>query len=659
MPRLLRALWLFLASSTDRELARMVEYLKEENRILRSKLPARITVTPRARLVKLGRAVGTAIRELVTIVSLRTFARWVAGTKSAGSGGEANRAAPTSKPGRPRTEAEIRELIVRLGRENQWGYGNRTRLRPARIRRSATHPMGRPRDSQAPVPPDQWIAVASVPAIVTREQFDRVQAKIATNRSFAKRNNTTTQYLLRALVSCGACRLACIARRTMPTGRTYYICSGKSIRARQDQGCRCRSKFIPAGALDELVWADLVGLIRAPDRVARALRRVTGGCGLPQELQARRENLRRGRTSVAQQIERLTDAYVGGVLKLAEYDRRRKDLERRDATLAQQQALLDGEASRAGAVQGLVDSAESFAERVRSGLDTATFERKRQLVELLIDRVVVTGDTVEIRYAFPIGPAGESGRFCHLRLDYLGAPALVRPVGLELPVEDVRGHRPSVVRVGRAHEPLGTARTNPVLPHEFGHRVLRARVSPRVQLGGHARAPVTALHLGVDRLDRADQLAPPVLGRALDTRGPRVVPGLRYLQRRTHPRDGPLAGAVGDEPERQVGGLAKYAAAFFSRSRSARRRAFSARSRRSSSSAGAGLPCPGKAASPLARNALRHSRNRFSQTSSRRAVSATESFCSVIVCTAERLKSAAYVVRGRAIGELLDLSLHR
>jgi site-specific DNA recombinase len=48
------------------------------------------------------------------------------------------------------------------------------------------------------------------------------------------------------------------------------------------------------------------------------------------------------------------------------------------------------------------------------GLDTATFERKRQLVELLIDRVVVTGDDVEIRYAFPIGPAGETGRFCHL-----------------------------------------------------------------------------------------------------------------------------------------------------------------------------------------------------------------------------------------------------
>lgn len=101
MPRLLRALWAFLAAATDRELARMVEYLKEENRILRSKLPERITVTARerARLVKLGRAVGTAIRELVTIVSPRTFARWVAGTKSAS--GKAGCAAPTANASTP------------------------------------------------------------------------------------------------------------------------------------------------------------------------------------------------------------------------------------------------------------------------------------------------------------------------------------------------------------------------------------------------------------------------------------------------------------------------------------------------------------------------------------------------------------------------------
>ncbi|MBO0697457.1 MAG: recombinase family protein [Zavarzinella sp.] len=308
-------------------------------------------------------------------------------------------------------------------------YANRTRVRPARVRRSATHPIGRPKDTQVPLPPDQWVAVGTIPAIVTRGLFDRVQAKIATNRSLASRNNTATDYLLRALVSCGSCRLACQARRTMPTGKTYYICTGKNLQVRQRLGCTCHSKFIPAGGLDDLVWADLADLLRHPDRVADALRRAVRGCGLPQELRARQENLRRGRSTLARQIERLTEAYLGGVLKLAEYERRRKELERRDGTLAKQKELLSGEASRAADVSGAIVSAEAFARRVQSGLDTATFERKRQLVELLIDRVVVTGDTVEIRYAFPIGPAGEAGRFCHLRLDYFTTPCMRAGVG--------------------------------------------------------------------------------------------------------------------------------------------------------------------------------------------------------------------------------------
>jgi site-specific DNA recombinase len=303
-------------------------------------------------------------------------------------------------------------------------YANRTRLRPARIRRSATHPIGYPRDSQVPLPPEQWVMIATVPAIVSREQFDRVQAKIATNRNFAKRNNTAGEYLLRALVSCGECGLACQARR-LKSGQRYYTCTGKLFQVRRRTGTTCKSRFIRVDSLDTLVWADLTSLLQQPERVAKALQRAAGGCWLPQELQSRRENLRRGRASVAQQIERLTEAYLSEVVSLVEYQRRRRDLERREAALIQQQAILEGEANRACDLAGLAHGAEAFACRVRQGLDAADFVRKRQLTELLVDRVVVTGTSVEIRYAFPVGPAGESGRFCHLRLDYLAHPQLV------------------------------------------------------------------------------------------------------------------------------------------------------------------------------------------------------------------------------------------
>ncbi len=66
----------------------------------------------------------------------------------------------------------------------------------------------------------------------------------------------------------------------------------------------------------------------------------------------------------------------------------------------------------------LVQGVEAFCYRVKQGLGQATFEQKRQLVELLIDRVVVTHEEVEIRYIIPTSPKGEQSRFCHLRIDY-------------------------------------------------------------------------------------------------------------------------------------------------------------------------------------------------------------------------------------------------
>jgi site-specific DNA recombinase len=56
-------------------------------------------------------------------------------------------------------------------------------------------------------------------------------------------------------------------------------------------------------------------------------------------------------------------------------------------------------------------SMEDFCQRIRQGLDQATFEQKRTLVELLIDRVLVTDGEVEIRYVMPTSKSSENTRF--------------------------------------------------------------------------------------------------------------------------------------------------------------------------------------------------------------------------------------------------------
>jgi putative transposase len=71
-------LLLLIAGSAQRELARQVRYLTVENKMIRGKVPGRITVTPqeRARLVRFGAKLGKALDQLGTIVTPDTLLRW-------------------------------------------------------------------------------------------------------------------------------------------------------------------------------------------------------------------------------------------------------------------------------------------------------------------------------------------------------------------------------------------------------------------------------------------------------------------------------------------------------------------------------------------------------------------------------------------------------
>jgi site-specific DNA recombinase len=337
-------------------------------------------------------------------------------------------------------------------------YAGRWRARAPHRRRSATHPIGKPCPGSVPVPATEWLPVASVPALVSKERFAQAQAKLAQNRTFARRHNTAHAYLLRALVSCGVCRASCLCRTVRP-GYAYYVCRGKGdpLRSRRDEPCRAR--FAPAHQLDELVWQDLCALLTHPEHVAQALVRAHGGGWLPQELQARRDQLRRGQLGLERQLERLTEAYLLAVIPLAEYQRRRQVLEQRLQALSTQASQLEAKIDRQAELAGWATSAADFCRRVQASLAGADFAQKRQLVELLIDRVLVSDGTVEIRYVIPLSSDSERVRFCHSREDYFDSVA--SPIGFAVEarvfglVRAARDDRHDALAAERLEQPSG------------------------------------------------------------------------------------------------------------------------------------------------------------------------------------------------------------
>jgi site-specific DNA recombinase len=133
-----------------------------------------------------------------------------------------------------------------------------------------------------------------------------------------------------------------------------------------------------------------------------------------------------GLAGIERQHTRLLDAYLGEVIELTEFERKRHELERRRTALVAQLRQLEAMTDQYLELGRMADSIEEFCAQVRAGLEHATFAQKRALVELLIDCVIVTNEAVEIRYVIPTTRAGPRQRFCHLRIDYrVGVSAAV------------------------------------------------------------------------------------------------------------------------------------------------------------------------------------------------------------------------------------------
>ncbi len=119
--RALQLLLLTFAGWVHREQSRTIEYLIEENRILREQLGKRrlrLTEHQRRRLAVRGKALGRRLlRSVATIVTPDTILAWHR-TLIARKWTH-----PRRRVGRPGILKEIRELVVRMARENpRWGY---------------------------------------------------------------------------------------------------------------------------------------------------------------------------------------------------------------------------------------------------------------------------------------------------------------------------------------------------------------------------------------------------------------------------------------------------------------------------------------------------------------------------------------------------------
>jgi hypothetical protein len=220
--------------------------------------------------------------------------------------------------------------------------------------------------------------------------------------------------------------------------------------------------MIDAEVIERAVWDHVVGLLSEPQRLVAQFERFMAETanGSPQEqaigrqLQARLDRL--GRAD-----QRLLEAYQAEVISLKELAERRRAITEQHQAAVQQRDQHRRLAEQRVRAQAVLANVAAFSERICSRLKDADFGEPQSILQLIVERIVVHEDTLEIHHVIPLrDPSSANGsagpampRDAGLRSDGVGPASGLedRPrlsAGLVEPVEPAIG-----LRLQEAREP--------------------------------------------------------------------------------------------------------------------------------------------------------------------------------------------------------------
>lgn len=266
-----------------------------------------------------------------------------------------------------------------------------------------------PRHTRVVRPRSEWIEVA-VPPLIDEELFGRVQQRLEERRRFARRNlKTDGVFLLRGLLKCGLCGHAYIgsAERKRYKGNEsvyhYYRCGRRQSPPLSARSSRCHNESLRAEGANDVVWSTVRDLLLDSDALSQELsawiqRTATAGPEADAGLQRAEARLQ----ELILQRDRLTDAYQTGALPLELFRTRIESIEESRRSAQHALAEIKAERSEAEVARSRAADAKQIAETLRPKLLNASFRTRETILRLLVERVVVNGQRLEIHLALPV-----------------------------------------------------------------------------------------------------------------------------------------------------------------------------------------------------------------------------------------------------------------
>ncbi len=252
-------------------------------------------------------------------------------------------------------------------------------------------------------PKSKWELLPSVtPPIISKELFDKVQEIRQRDRELHKAK-AKHAYLLRSHVACGYCKSPLVGSFMNHRFR-YYHCRGTYPTAIREKICNAR--YIRADYLENTVWQNIRKILENPQVVM---------AGVKEQLETEQKNAIQG-TSLDKEIQKLKrkiksyDSQEKRLIQLFRYDEINQDSildelnqlkKGRDADKQKNENYIKTK-ERLGSLERAEIKLAEYCQRLRHNLDNATYQEKREILEMLAIKVTATPEHIDIQGVIPL-----------------------------------------------------------------------------------------------------------------------------------------------------------------------------------------------------------------------------------------------------------------
>jgi site-specific DNA recombinase len=250
-------------------------------------------------------------------------------------------------------------------------------------------------------PKEEWIPI-SVPQIISKVQFELARRQIEENRKLSPRR-TIRSYLFAKKLYCGICGGIMVAQYQQPgkkriTEVKFYTCHK---RFKQHAPVLCPQKSIVEEKIEIPLWEAIKKLLMQPEEMLKELSLLQRKDDPRPALETKQASIERQRKQVEGKEARLLDLYVEGAIEKVAFLERSRKLEREKETLARQSMeisqTLISEEERTLKAQSL----RQLYKKLRVNIEEADYETKRLVIELLVNRIVVNQDQLNVECHIP------------------------------------------------------------------------------------------------------------------------------------------------------------------------------------------------------------------------------------------------------------------